>query len=375
MNMKSLPVLCLTLLLFHTPFLLAKGGGGRGRGGGGGGRRGGGGWFSSKKSSTSNQGSTNTNKGSKYNHASTSQGGRGGYPSQGGYPTLWQQGGAYGGYPGGYINYNPNNRLLSPRYGGSFGYGGYNSRGGSPFAQSVRAMGGYPDARSKRFGHSAVMAADDIVVVAMALRYGLGRFPRPHFHFHNRQEEYHYNHYMYRRYGACSTDTNDYSRDYKFSTPPQDYDSYMASCMRRTYLLPADNQDSETKPTKANTASLVTSNNNSGNNTTPTNSRAGGISTIAAPSAPRPLNRTGNGPGSSSSAEDDDDTVSIVEIGYPALIEQVKARKCLELYMGYSERYLVKQTGGAEGLKMSFQGLLSVIPVILMNNNILMLVQ
>lgn len=368
MGMKSLPALCLLLLLFHTSFLLAK------RGGGGGFGRG----FGSKTVSTSNRGTTN--KATKSNQGSTSQGG---YPKQQGknepsqdrYPrqrgggyynrfsgTVSPLGGRHGGYPGGYMNYNPNSRILSPRYGGSFGYGGYNSRGGSPFSQSVNAMGVYPGARSKGFGRSAVMAAAGGAMVGMALGYGLGRFPRPHFHFNNPQEEYYYNHYMYKKYGARSSDANDYSRDYKFDTPPLAYDSYMDLCMKRTDILPVLNQNSRTKPstsTKTNTTGLAASDNNSDNLATPS------------PSTPRPLNLPKTGPGDS---DEDDDTVSIVEIGYPALIEQLKARRCLEYYMVYSETYLVKQTGGAQELKMGFQGLLSVISVVLINN-MLMLVQ
>ncbi|XP_037535970.1 pH-response regulator protein palI/RIM9 [Nematolebias whitei] len=376
MNMKSFSVLCMSLLLFHTPFLLAKRGGGFGKS------------FGSKKVSTSNRGSTNTNKASNNNQGSASQGGypkqqgqnnQGGYPVQGGYYNQYPgrgspYGGGYGGYPGGYINYNPNNRILSPRYGGSFGYGGYNSRGGSPFSQSVSAMGIYPGARSKGFGSSAAMAAAGGSMAGMALGYGLGSFPRPHFKFHNTQEEYYYNHYMYRKYGTRSSDSNNYSRDYKFNQPPQGYESYMDMCMKRTDLLPANNQNSKTRlpastTTKDTDSSLVTFNNNTG--TTKINSSAVENSMTPVPSTPLPLNQPYNDP--SSSAEDDD-TVSIVEIGYPALIEQLKAKRCLELYMVYAERYLVKQTGGAQGLKMNCQGLISVISLMVINN-ILMLVQ
>lgn len=356
MKMKPLPALCLLLLLFHTPFLLAKrGGGGFGKG------------FSSKTLSTSNRGTTN--KALKNNQGGhpkqQGQNNQRGYPSQGNYPRQ-QDGGyynqypgrasPYGGYPGGYINYNPKSKILSPRYGGSFGYGGYKTRGGSPFSQSVYAMGVIPDDRSKGNGRSAIMAAAGGSIAGMALGYGLGRFPRPNFHFHNTQEEYYYNHYMYRKYGARSDDTNDYSRDYKFSPPPKSYDSHMDSCMKRTDILSAVDQNSRTKPTtstKTNTTSLAASVNNTDKN-----------STTPAPSTPRPFNLPGD-------SDEDDDTVSIVEIGYPALIEQLKARRCLEMYMVYSERYLVKQTGGAQELKMGFQGLLSVISVVLIYNTLM----
>uniref|UniRef100_A0A087XZD2 Prion protein, related sequence 3 n=1 Tax=Poecilia formosa TaxID=48698 RepID=A0A087XZD2_POEFO len=247
------------------------------------------------------------------------QSNQGGYP--GGYPR--QQSGSYynpypgmgspysnRGYPGGYINANPNNKILSPRYGGSFGYGGYGSRGGSPFSQSVQGMGLFPNSKSKGFGRSAVMAAGGGAVVGMALGYGLGRFPRPDFQFHNPQQEYYYNHYMHRKYGTRSTDTNDYSRDYSFKTPSGSYDNFMDDCVKRIDLS-AESQKPPSKPisrTPSEASSPLT--NNTTNATTP-----------ASPS-----------PQESSSAEDDD-TVSIVEIGYPALIEQLKARKCLERYM------------------------------------------
>lgn len=42
--------------------------------------------------------------------------------------------------------------------------------------------------------------------------------------------------------------------------------------------------------------------------------------------------------------EADGPTVSIEEIGYPALVEQLKNRKCVELYINHSERFLEKQT-------------------------------
>ena len=56
----------------------------------------------------------------------------------------------------------------------------------------------------------------------------------------------------------------------------------------------------------------------------------------------RCMNRT-DLPKGSSKADKDDDTVSIEEIGYPALIDQVKSRRCLEEYMVYSERFLQQQ--------------------------------
>ncbi|XP_029295568.1 uncharacterized protein LOC115013415 [Cottoperca gobio] len=375
MKLNSLSVLCLSLLLFH--FSLAKKGGSFSKG------------FGSKRTSTSNRGSTNTksNPGNKNNQGSNPQGGyprQPGQPNQGGYHNQYPArgspyGGGYGGqggYGGGYINQNPNNKVLSPQYGGSFGYGGRGAAGGSPFSHSVQSMGMYPSDRSRGFGRSAVMAVAGGAMAGMALGYGLGRFPRPPFQFHNPQEEQYYNNYMYRKYGAKSTDTNDYSRDYVYSQRPETYDSYMDSCMKRTDLLSAENKKPNNKP------AVVTSDPDSGtgSNTTETNSTAAENSSTSAPSTPRPLNQPVANPAPSASqvlsSAEDDDTVSILEIGYPALIDQIKARRCLELYMLYSEKYLKKLNSGVQGLEMGWQGLLAVVTsatLMLLNSNMLML--
>ncbi|XP_071339327.1 uncharacterized protein [Trachinotus anak] len=324
-------------------------------------------------------------------------GGYGGYGGHGGYGGYGGHGsyGGYGGYPGGYVNYNPNNRILSPHYGGSFGYGGYGAGGGSPFSQSVQAMGVYPKEKSRGFGRSAVMAAAGGAVAGMALGYGLGRFPRPHFDFHNAQEEQYYNHYMYRRYGVKSTDTNDYSRDYKYSQPPETYDSYMDSCMKRTDVLPAENQKPKNKPaatttttstSTTTTTTTVTSapDTGTGSNTTEDRATAAGKSSTAASSPPRSLNQSEASPVPPASqavrkadTDDDDDTVSIVEIGYPALIRQLKVRRCLELYMAYSEKYLKKKTesntSNGAGVGQGFLAVITSTILMLLNSNMLML--
>ncbi|XP_059193787.1 major prion protein homolog [Centropristis striata] len=394
MKLNSLSVLCLSLLLLHTHYSLAKKGGiGKSSG--------------TRKTSTSNRVNTNTNT-NKNNQGS--QGGypkqpgqpnQGGYPPQSGrprYPGSYPQQpgggfrhpaqgsyGSHGGYPGGYINQNPNNRVLSPRYGSSFGYGGHGARGGSPFSHSVQGMGMYPSDRSRGFGRSAMMAAAGGAVAGMALGYGLARFPRPPFHFHNPQEEYYYNHYMYRKYGSKSTDTNDYSRDYKYSQPPQTYDRYMDSCMKRSEenLLPKENREPKIKPAATTTTIVLNTPTTSvstapdsgiSSNTTktkPAETTKAAVVNLAshsgAPATPRPLNGSETNPVPPSSqavsSAEDVDTVSIVEIGYPALIEQMKARRCLELYLVYSERYLEKKkaTDGVQRLEMDLQGLFVVV--------------
>uniref|UniRef100_A0A3B4BAX5 Uncharacterized protein n=1 Tax=Periophthalmus magnuspinnatus TaxID=409849 RepID=A0A3B4BAX5_9GOBI len=234
--------------------------------------------------------------------------GAGGYPAAGGYPNTgwgggypvrggntgqgWGAPGSYpGGYPGGgmggYPNWNPNNKILSPRYGvGS--YGGYGN-GGSPFARSAMNQGFMPKVESKGFAKKAMLAAGVGAMAGMAVGYGLGRFPRPHFNFRSHEEENYYNNYMYRRYGTQSTDQKDYGRDYEYKPPPraESYDKFMDKCMNRTDLL-KDQVKSEVD-------------------------------------------------------DEDKDTVSIEEIGYPLLIEQMKARRCVEMYMAYSEQFLQKR--------------------------------
>ncbi|XP_008279775.1 pH-response regulator protein palI/RIM9-like [Stegastes partitus] len=412
MKLNPLSVLCLSLLLLNTPFSLAKKGGGGGFGKS----------FSSKKTSTSNRGSTHTNSntgkntkqpgqtgqgnyprqpgagghpnqnpGSPYGGGYGGQGGYGGYGGQGGYGRQGGYGGyggyggqggygGYGSYGGGYINKNPNNKILSPQYGGSYGYWGYGTGYGSPFSHSVKAMGYGPSDKSRGFGRTAVVAAAGGAAAGMAVGYGIGKFPRPHFPLRNPQEEHYYNHYMYRRYGTKSTDTNDYSRDYRYDQPPETYDTYMDKCMKRNDLLPANRKPAVTPAAKSTTTTVIVSASDVGSNSTETNSSAAGNTSTPAPSTPRTLNQPEVRPVATASvavgSNEVDDTVSIVEIGYPALIEQLKARRCLELYMIYSEKYLKRQTGGVQGLEMGLRGLLAVVTstiLMLLNSNMLTL--
>ncbi|XP_061672571.1 prion protein, related sequence 3 [Syngnathoides biaculeatus] len=359
--------LCLLIVLFHSHSSTAK------RGGGFFGKS-----FGFKKPFSFGRGKT----GIKNNRGSGSQGSypkqpshtnQGGYSQYPGRSSSYPQqphgspyGGGYGGQgsfggygwgygrPGGSINQNPNNPIPNPRYGSNFGYQHQGFGRGSPFSRSVQAMNVEPNEKSRSFGHSAVMAAGGGAVAGMALGYGLGRFPRPHFHFHNPQEEYYYNHYMYRKYGVKSTDTNDYGRDYRYSPPPETYDSFMDSCMKRTDVLPPANTNPSSKsgvttpiltlaPGETNTTDL--GNSSTSSSLPPTQPQAD-----AMPPAGQAVN-----------SEADEDTVSIVEIGYPALIKQVQARRCLELYIVYSEKYMKRQTGGTQGLAIAMDGFLIVL--------------
>lgn len=321
-----------------------------------------------------------------------------GYPNQGFYPgypghqagaypgpgyPYWGSYGSYGGYPGGYINHNPNNKILSPHYASSFGYGGYGAGGGSPFSNYAKAQGFVPSDKSKGFGRRAALGAAGGALTGMALGYGLGRFPRPHFHFHSPQEEYYYNYYMYRKYGIRSTDTNDFSRDYEYIQVDVTFDSFIKSCMNRADLVPVKNRKPNLKPavttSKPPTAATVNSTIASitaalGTASSATsNSTATKNSSTDSPSTPHPPNKYEDNPAPAASQllqTDDDDTVSIVEIGYPALITQVKLKRCIELYIVNAERNLKKKTklessSGAQRLQTDLRGLFSVITSII----------
>ncbi|KAF4081451.1 hypothetical protein AMELA_G00161480 [Ameiurus melas] len=329
--------------------------------------------------------------------------GRGGafpYPQGGSYPGYPVRGASYpgsnpnpyggaGGYPGAaqYPYWNPNNKIISPRYGGNYGQGGYGSygAGGSPFAQSVHNMGMGPSLQSKGFGKQALMAAGVGAMAGMAVGYGLGSFPRPHFSFHNPQEEYYYNHYMSRRYGTRPDSNRDPSSpdigpgdsgssptNIFQNLPPNSFKKYMDSCMDRTDLLresqgrnkraaedswPQEVEDSEKglteddpnepldgKPVgeaESQGSDIITGNENTGE----------GNKTSNATDNPLPFAERLTGgtepptePQEKMNEEEEDDaTASILEIGYPALIEQLKARRCLELYVVYAEHHAEKQ--------------------------------
>lgn len=246
-----------------------------------------------------------------------------------------------------------------------------------------------PSLQSKGFGKQAMLAAGVGAMAGMAVGYGLGRFPRPHFSFHSPQEEYYYNHYMYQRYGTRPSDrnTNPSSPDAgpgdseSRSTnnvpifqniPPQTYDKYMDNCMKRTDLLqeergrnkraaedllPQEAEDnkkllSEDDPyekpvgdAESQGSDLITRNEYAGEGNNTSNATDNPLPYAAkltgATDPPLdPLEKTDE------INEEDDDTVSILEIGYPALIEQLKARRCVELYMVYAEQHAEKQVQG-----------------------------
>lgn len=183
--------------------------------------------------------------------------------------------------------------------------------GGSPFSHSVQNMGYGATSQSGGFAKKAMMAAGVGAVAGMAMGYGLGRFPRPSFNYRNAEEEQHYNNYMYRKYGTKSTDSQDYGRDYAYKMPPdaQSYDSFMVTCMKRTDLLRDTNNKAPDKPLDT---------------------------------APPPNITDVSGTGDRAEEEEMVEEVSLEEIGYPALIDQVKSRRCVEEYMKYSEQFLKK---------------------------------
>ncbi|KAJ8285953.1 hypothetical protein GJAV_G00032860 [Gymnothorax javanicus] len=320
-----------------------------------------------------------------------------------GSPELGQ---ARGGYPGGYPNWNSKNPILSPRYGGGYGGNAY-GMGGSPFSNSVQRMGYSPSLKSKGFGKKAALAAGAGAVAGLALGYGLSRIPRPHFHFRSPEEEYYYNHYMYRRYGSQSTDNYYGGRDgglggggldggrgsggrdgggqggrdgggvggheggqnyddYQFKPPPQAYDFYMENCMKRTDLLgsqsvpassnmqgdegyvPGKNGAQSDDPNASDGAGILSSpepamaDQNMANDTVNGTVKDGFIERSQPNPTAMTLMLTAGGENKDIPG-DDDEVVSIVEIGYPELIEQLKARRCVELYMVYAEHHAQEQ--------------------------------
>ncbi|XP_026075468.1 prion protein b [Carassius auratus] len=264
----------------------------------------------------------------------------GAYPAGGSYPvrTAGQPVGYPGGHPsigGVYPNWNPNNKILSPRYGGSFG-GGRFDNGGSPFSNTAKSMGFGSSLKSKGFAKKAILAAGIGAMAGMAVGYGIGNFPRPNFQFNSPHEERQYNHYMYERQGIHSKGRNNQvGPNYTSKQPPQSYEQLMSTCMKRNDLLKEqDTTDSadhkniqRDEPLTDYAAMNIDYLEKAGlekNDTT----------------SPTTVN---NYPEAAVISENDDDTVSIIQIGYPALIEQMKARKCVELYLGYSESLMEKQ--------------------------------
>ncbi|XP_041955965.1 uncharacterized protein DDB_G0271670-like [Alosa sapidissima] len=268
-----------------------------------------------------------------------------------------------------YPYWNPNNQIMSPRYSGNYAYGAYGrgyGQGGSPFAHKVQSMGYNPSVQSQGFGQQAVVAAGTGAVAGMAVGYGLGSFPRPHYHFHDSNQESSYNHYMYQHYGSQETrntnkrththgqssagsgaqqgigdssssgGTNSYDDDNRplvlLKSPPESYGNYMSTCMKRRDLLQSERTGNQTQSQNM--------------------TKAGAPSTTAMPEdAANPSQEVKKGAGQENETEEKgaekkeehDEVVSILEIGYPALIEQLKARKCVKLYTVYTQEVAKKQ--------------------------------
>lgn len=411
MKLGLLSVLSLSLLLLHAHFSL---GGKSGKS------------STSKKSSSSSHGKTQTSTktDSRSNQGSASEGGypkqpgspgqggeyghdrgygghggyghggyggggygHGGYGAGHGYGGYGRRGykpgdGAYGGSDvggfgsdgGGYINQN---RILSPHYGNSFGWGGRGGRGGSPFSRKVNSMGVSPSHKSKGFGRTAAKAATGAVVAKMAVDYGLGRFPRPQFQFQSPEEEYYYNHYMYTMYGVKSTDANDYSRDYAYSQPLDNFERHMNTCMKTIEKEKKQQKSNKTDLNPTSASSILVPNNDTDNNTAADNSSSSATPNHLNQTEAKPLSPTSaithEAANATTALDHDDDTVSILETGYPALIKMTKVRECVKSYIVNSEKYL-KVIGGAQKLEIGCQMALAVVTsalLMVMNSNML----
>ncbi|KAL2092578.1 hypothetical protein ACEWY4_012376 [Coilia grayii] len=288
------------------------------------------------------------------------------------------------------INWNPNNNIMSPRYGGNFAYGPYGYRhaqGDSQFAKSVKGYGYGPSDKSKGFGRQGMVAVGAGAMAGMALGYGLGSYPRPNVQFQSPQQEYYYNHYMYQHHGSqdsrgtnqrthisgesspgsrshhgsrdssSTSDTNSYAGDDRpplVLLEPETYDAFMRSCIKRRDLLQPEhtaNQTQSQNKTKVGTPSTTPVPDNS---TKPSEGMTKGEG--------RENETVMKG---AKKEEDRDEVVSILDIGYPALIEQLKFRQCLELYMN-AEAKKQRQNAYGHGVK--------VLPMDLISSSLLCLV-
>lgn len=148
--------------------------------------------------------------------------------------------------------------------------------------------------------------------------------------------------------------------------PPQSYDTFMDSCMKRNDLLRGKRslRERRSEEPQGNEPVALAQLAPETSTAAPANSEpSGNVSTGAAAQS---QNNTDSSPVTPSNnitvakeenrqeaaerqaeeekkAEVEDEVVSIMEIGYPALIEQLKARKCIELYMVYTERVAQEQ--------------------------------
>lgn len=303
----------------------------------------------------------------------------GGYGSYSGY------GGGCGSYGRRHMNRNPANRIASPHYGQSAGYGGYNVGGGSPFSRSVQQMGVFPSDKSRGFGRSAAVAAAGGAAGGMAMGYGLGRMQQPHFSFNSPQEEYYYKHYIYKKQSTKSTKSTKSTetkvsngKDYTYSEPPITYDNYMDSCItnmefQQRKIIEKNNPTPNTTTTTATTTTVTPVTPSGPSTGTGSNNTAADNSSASSPSTSPPLSKSEAklmAPNLSKTSSDGDDTVSIVEIGYPALIYQHNVKTCLENYIAYSEDY----NRGVPGVGTGSKGLLALctsVTVMLLNSNVL----
>lgn len=266
------------------------------------------------------------------------------------------------------MNRNPANSIASPRYSGS----DYNARGGSPFSRSVQNLGWVPNDKSRGFGRKAALAAAGGAAGGMAMGYGLGRMHRPDFPLNSPQEEYYYSHYVHKKHAPKTTKTegnrantgssvSNANEDSTYSNhdAPLTYNDYMENCMTGLERDQVKIIEQSNKPTVATARTRRSV-------TTPAASGVSGSNKTAVnESAPSPSTAP-----DVSKTRDDEKTVSIVEIGYPALIYQHNVKTCLERFFAYSE--FIK--GGAQGMAAGSQGFVALatsVMVMLLNSNLL----
>lgn len=151
--------------------------------------------------------------------------------------------------------------------------------------------------------------------------------------------ERHYNQSLYQHQGTHSKGVNNKggsSNTSKLPPQAQSYDQFMNTCMTKGDLLKEQNmKDSAVRNNIKRDESLTDylgMNEDYLEKGEPEKNNTASTTTVS---------DYPNGAGIHN--DEDDDTVSIVQIGYPALIEQMKACKCVEQYLVYSESFPEKQ--------------------------------
>ncbi|MFT7817755.1 spidroin-2-like [Arapaima gigas] len=238
----------------------------------------------------------------------------------------------------------------------------------------LQSKGYSPSIKSKSFGKKAALAAGLGGVGGMVIGKKMGRSK---FRFHNPVEERMYNDYMYHRHRAHAvgdhtlydpnplnpkwTDPsqmdpwrNESNNNRAYVPPGQSFKNFMKSCMKRTDLLKGQHDDITWQATDGVTSQginpKVTSkqgpqeellNKSLGNEKLKTVGAGNGSINVTSSQGETVdiLVWDNSKAPAADPQEDDNDTVSILEIGYPELIEQLMVQRCQEFFIVYAAQH------------------------------------